>query len=73
VLLVVLALAGLAFLIDHWTHVAPWLPWAILLACPLMHIFMHHGHGGHGGGKNTESSAQMDAEKPDESDQNRNG
>jgi hypothetical protein len=23
-----------------------WLP---LLACPLMHMFMHHGHGGHGG------------------------
>jgi hypothetical protein len=24
------------------------LPWLILLACPLMHIFMHGGHGGHG-------------------------
>jgi hypothetical protein len=23
-----------------------WLP---LLACPFMHMFMHHGHGGHEG------------------------
>jgi hypothetical protein len=22
-----------------------WLPYLILLACPLMHLFMHHGHG----------------------------
>ena len=20
----------------------------LILACPLMHLFMHHGHGGHG-------------------------
>jgi len=25
------------------------LRWLLILACPLMHIFMHHGHhGGHG-------------------------
>ena len=25
------------------------LPWLLILACPLMHLFMHHGHrGGHG-------------------------
>jgi hypothetical protein len=24
------------------------LPFLILLACPLMHIFMHHGHHHHG-------------------------
>jgi hypothetical protein len=24
-------------------------PWLLVLACPLMHLFMHHGHhGGHG-------------------------
>jgi hypothetical protein len=24
------------------------LPWLLVLACPLMHLFMHHGdHGGH--------------------------
>jgi hypothetical protein len=26
------------------------LPFLIFLACPLMHLFMHHGHGGHGNG-----------------------
>jgi hypothetical protein len=25
------------------------LPWLILLACPLLHVFMHGGHAGHGG------------------------
>jgi hypothetical protein len=22
-----------------------WLPYLLLLACPLMHLFMHRGHG----------------------------
>ena len=33
----------------HWAHVGPYLPFAILLLCPLMHLFGGHGsHGGHG-------------------------
>jgi hypothetical protein len=34
---------------EHWAHIVPFLPWLILAACPLMHLFMHggHGHGGH--------------------------
>ena len=34
----------------HLEHALGLLPYAILLLCPLMHIFMHggHGHGGHG-------------------------
>ncbi len=32
---------------EHRAHVLGFLPWLILLACPLMHLFMHHGHGGH--------------------------
>ena len=32
---------------EHRAHVLPWLPWLFLAACPLMHVFMHHGHGGH--------------------------
>ena len=31
----------------HRVHVAPWLPYLMLLACPLMHVFMMRGHGGH--------------------------
>jgi hypothetical protein len=47
-----LAFAGIgAFLLlaEHRAHVLPYLPWLILAAWPLMHIFMHggHGHGDH--------------------------
>lgn len=28
---------------EHWGHVFGFLPYLILLACPLMHLFMHHG------------------------------
>jgi hypothetical protein len=38
-----LALAAL-LLIQHWVHVTPYLYWVILLACPLMHLFMLRGH-----------------------------
>ena len=43
-----LALAATAYLIlEHRPHLGAFLPYAILLACPLMHLFMHGGHGGH--------------------------
>ena len=33
------------------------LPYLFLLACPLMHLFMHHGHEAHGShDENTERS-----------------
>ena len=42
------ALIGVFFLLgEHRAHVLPWLPWLFLAACPLMHLFMHKGHGGH--------------------------
>lgn len=31
---------------QHWNHVVSWLPFAILLLCPMMHFF-HGGHGQH--------------------------
>ena len=36
----------------HKDHVLALLPYAILAGCPLMHMFMHrgHGHGGHSHG-----------------------
>ena len=33
---------------EHQAHVIQYLPWGILALCPLMHLFMHRGHGGHG-------------------------
>ena len=46
--LVLLGFAGVAaffLLSEHRAHLIGWLPWLILLACPLMHVFMHRGHG----------------------------
>jgi len=38
--------AGLFWLLrEHWNHALGLLPYALFLACPLMHIFHHHGHG----------------------------
>jgi hypothetical protein len=47
-LLVLGAIAGYFLLTEHLAHVVGALPLLLLLACPLMHVFMHHGHGGHG-------------------------
>ena len=42
---------ALAFLaLEHRAHLLGALPFLLLLACPLMHLFMHRGHGGHGSG-----------------------
>ena len=32
---------------EHRAHVVEYLPWAILALCPLAHLFMPRGHGGH--------------------------
>ncbi len=42
-------IAAVFILREHWGHVLGFLPYALLLACPLMHIFMHGGHGHHHG------------------------
>lgn len=47
-LIVIGAIAGYFLLTEHLAHVVGALPYLLLLACPLMHVFMHHGHGGHG-------------------------
>lgn len=52
--------AGVLFwlLRDHWGHALGALPYLLFLACPLMHLFMHHGHGGHANGGPTAASNQ---------------
>ena len=44
-----LAIAGFFLILEHRAHLLGWLPFAIILLCPLMHIFMHGSHKGHGG------------------------
>ncbi|MBI3772760.1 MAG: DUF2933 domain-containing protein [Gammaproteobacteria bacterium] len=41
-----LAIAAFFLLSEHRAHALGALPFLLLLACPLMHIFMHRGHGG---------------------------
>lgn len=42
------AIAGLFLWEEHKAHILGVLPYALLLLCPLMHLF--HGHGNHSGG-----------------------
>lgn len=48
--LVMGAIAAYFLLSEHRAHFLGALPLLLLLSCPLMHVFMHHGHGGHGDG-----------------------
>ena len=41
-----LAVAGFFLLTEHRAHAFGYLPYALLLLCLLMHLFMHGGHGG---------------------------
>lgn len=38
---------------EHRAHALGLLPFLFFLACPLLHLFMHKGHGGHGGSSTT--------------------
>jgi len=49
VLIGFLAIATFFLITEHTAHFFGALPWLLLAACPLMHLFMHHGHGGHSG------------------------
>lgn len=50
VLIGFLAIAAALLFTEHRAHVLGLLVWLPLLACPLMHFFMHGGHGHHHGG-----------------------
>jgi len=45
-----IVIAGVLLFTEHRAHVLGWLVFLPLFLCPLMHIFMHggHGHGSHG-------------------------
>ena len=50
-----LVVAGFFLVTEHTAHVFGVLPYLLIAACPLMHLFMHHGHGhGHSGGSDRE-------------------
>ena len=41
---------GFFLFTEHRAHLFGALPFLLVLLCPLMHLFMHHGHGGHNHG-----------------------
>ena len=43
-----LVIAAFLLLEEHRAHMLGVLPYALLLLCPVIHIFMHRGHGSHG-------------------------
>jgi Protein of unknown function (DUF2933) len=48
VVLVFLAVISFFMLTQHRLHLFGVLPYLLLLACPIMHFFMHRRHGSHG-------------------------
>jgi len=67
VLVLFLAVAGFFLFTEHRAHVLGALPYLILAACPLMHLFHHgghhHGHG-HGHGQRSTRSDKSSGEQP---------
>jgi hypothetical protein len=53
--------AGFFLFTEHRAHLLGILPYLLLLACLLMHLFMHHGHENHAG---HEGHGDGDAYKP---------
>ena len=56
-LIAFLAIAAFFLITEHTAHFFGFLPYALLLLCLLLHLFMHSGHGGndiHGGHQHTE-------------------
>jgi hypothetical protein len=57
-----LAIAVFLLFTEHRAHVLGILPFLFLLACPLMHLFMHHGHGHH---DHTQNTSEQDTSEGD--------
>lgn len=54
-------IAGYFLLTEHRAHVYQYLPFLLLLACPLLHLFHGHGgHGSHGGHGNNENDTRKE-------------
>jgi hypothetical protein len=60
-----MAIAAYFLIAEHKAHLSGLLyywPFLLVLACPLLHVFMHGGHGGHtsGGDHKHDSEAKGD-------------
>lgn len=59
-----LLVAGFFLTTEHRAHVFGLLPFLLILACPLLHVFLHRGHGGHGSSL-SHDGGHHDGERPD--------
>jgi DUF2933 family protein len=58
-------IAGYFLITEHRAHVVQYLPFVLLLACPLLHFFHGHGgHQGHGGGAENDGKSRKGPEPP---------
>ncbi len=63
------AIAAYFLITEHRAHLSEYLkywPFLLVLACPLLHIFMHGGHGGRGGHSDHGNDRHRDQPNPRE-------
>ena len=65
VLIGFLLIAGFFLFSEHRAHLLGFLPYLLLLACPLMHLF-HHGHGHHGNDAEAQGKVRQGQEQAGE-------
>lgn len=58
------AVAAFYLIAEHRAHIIPFLPFLLLGACLLMHIFMHRRHGHRGRGDVSESETERSRRPP---------
>lgn len=60
-----LVIGGILIWTEHLAHALGYLPYLLILACPLMHLFMHGGHGGDHHSQRTDGNrGPSDGSKP---------
>ena len=62
--LVAVSILGFLIYEGHGAHLLGYAPFLLILACPLMHIFMHGGHGQHQAEDKQKDSETAKSEKP---------
>jgi hypothetical protein len=50
---------------EHRAHILGALPYLLLLSCPLIHLFMHRGHGHDAGAQSPQSSDKAQGHSDD--------
>jgi hypothetical protein len=63
VLIAFLAIGAFYLVTEHTAHLFGVLPYLLALACPLGHLFMHGGHGGHGRDHDSDAGATTELSK----------